>query len=373
MRFKEFKKLKTSIKAFFAKSDYESAMQVIDAKLKSNEFFENQYTYNDILIDLYRALNSDTMFYLQGCGLDDEYIFEKIKANPQILHLTNFWGRTEGTDEIELLSQALDCSTQQAEEMLQARDDAFQESKSIVQSCRFEYLKANGVFDTRKQWRQYDLDQIYQPSTFSEKLRYDIHKLSETKKLDKLIELVDSNKITIAEMRNIFGKAHDWIIQEEVNGKYIFHHSGEDLANYPRYDNLPDSILYNAIKIHKNELVDLFARIKTLETTNSNEFYSQKGIQLDNLVPCILYDLTPENHEKMRTLNESFKKIPFKNLGTKYTTPNNDIYLGENFEGNFMDGLDAIRKQALRNAYYKTAQKSTNQQKTNSDYDQIFK
>ena len=108
MEFKEFKKLKKSIRSFFIKSDIESlteAINTIDLKRtmsNNRKNFDDYYSKSSMIIDLKDALSNytdtsmkDNFELLLSYGIQEDFLLERLKEKPLIL---------EAEDEVELLS-----------------------------------------------------------------------------------------------------------------------------------------------------------------------------------------------------------------------------------------------------------------------------
>ena len=276
MEFKEFKKLKKSIRSFFIKSDIESlteAINTIDLKRtmsNNRKNFDDYYSKSSMIIDLKDALSNytdtsmkDNFELLLSYGIQEDFLLERLKEKPLIL---------EAEDEVELLSGILGISTMQAQSMVNVKDEKMQKYDNDIQAKRYNIMKKTPAFKIDScEWQQEDLDKIYKPSTLGDTIRYEWHKLSETKKLDKLINLVDTNKISISQMRTILSSETNSIIPKEIVS------STGLLA-------IPDKLLFSKIKENKTLLIDNHARYLTLcETTKNakaplNNLYAQTCI-----------------------------------------------------------------------------------------------
>ena len=279
MEFKEFKKLKKSIRSFFIKSDIESleeAINTIDLKRtisNNRKSFDDYYSINSMIRDLENVLSNypntsmkDNFELLLSYGIQEDFLLNKLKEKPLLL---------EAEDEVELLSEVLGISTIQAQSLVNVKDEKMQKFDNDIQSKRYEIMKETPAFkiDSCK-WQQEDLDKIYKPSTLGDTIRYEWHKLSEAKKLDKLISLVDSNKISISQMRTILSSEANSIIPKEIIS------STGSLA-------IPDKLLFSKIKENKTLLIDNHARYLTLRETINDPKASLNNLYAQT---CILFD-----------------------------------------------------------------------------------
>ena len=349
-----FKEIKRSIKSFFSKTDFESAVTVIEAKLNSQELnYTDKYNYQDAILELVNAysplsLKQDSKLSyqknldkLKEFGFNEEFLYQKIKANPKIL---------EAEDEVELLSQALNLTNNQAEKIIETKNTKIHALDTFVQQERLNFLQNNGFLKENQPstiWKKEELDAIFTPNSLVDNLRFEWHKLAETKKINKMLKLVDSNKMSIAEMRTILAET-----------SYII---PSDYSSQTSTFSLPDKVLLHIIKSNATTLVDIYARQLTLADQFNKDYRllsldSQAGAIFDKLyfaTESILLKCSPE---MCRNAEEIFYGFDSERAAAAYLEP-----MGINYP--LFDVRADYLQHIMQDEYNIVLQKSNQQQK----------
>ena len=288
MEFKNLRKIKNYLEATSTKIEIEAALEQLEANINDG-YYESLHDavigrhLTELLDTNHNSFSSPSkkITVLLSMGFDSKQVLSKLKENPQIL---------TATDELELLKNFTGLDEKTCDKILTNANNAKNAILQEKQQANWANIAQQTVDATPAQLNL----NFYEPQSIKEKLTYEIKKRSTEKKIEALIELIESGKADINDLRaDMDGSLGiGLMLPGQIVGR-----TGT-LA-------MPNNILLKILKENKENLALLQAQFETIRLNPSltNEALNFFYQQFDTMNACLLLQCTPESLQNLQALD----------------------------------------------------------------------